>query len=91
MTAIRITEAEIIDALASAAAGAMPDDAQTVQDLIATTGYSGERVRMALHAMRAQGRLVVHRVARAGIDGRAAKVPAYTILPAPTPAKRKRA
>lgn len=82
MDAVRITAAELLDALAAALPGEGPANARTVQEIIRDTGLSPGRVRIALQSMQAAGRLELHRVTRPGIDGRAARVPAYTIRPA---------
>lgn len=80
MASIAITQAELLDALAKAAQGNAPEDAKTVHELT-TPAISVRRVRESLRILQAQGRLQVHRVTRTALDGRAALVPAYTILP----------
>lgn len=85
---VRITEAEILDALAAAAPGNGPEDARTLGELRAETGLSRERLLAALHACRKAGRLVVHQVYRETLLGRRARVPAYTITPSTTKKKR---
>lgn len=77
-----ITEAELLDALLAATSGTEPEDARTAREMAAAHGIAASRVNKALRALHAQGRLQAHWVTRTGIDGRAAKVPAYTILPA---------
>lgn len=76
-----ITEAEILEALALV--GNAPDDARTVQEMVAATGYDERKIRRALQVFHAAGRLTAHRVHRAAIDGRNSVVAAYTIAPAP--------
>lgn len=88
MSGIRITEAELLDALAQANVGDGPEDARTLNELIAEHKISRERMLAALHVCRAQGRLVVHQVYRESLLGRRAPVPAYTVLPR-VPRKRK--
>lgn len=80
MARVEITQAELLDALATASAE--PEDARTLAELSAETGLSERKTRAALHALNAAQRLVVHRVTRMALDGRNATVPAYTILPA---------
>lgn len=80
MARIVITESELLDALSTASKE--PEDARTIGELMTETGLSQKRVRAALHAFNSKQRLVVHRVTRTALDGRAASVPAYTILPA---------
>lgn len=87
MAPIAITTAELLDALASASQG--PEHARTMLEIAAETGISPKRVRDALRAYEAQGRLSVHRVSRKAIDGRAATVPAYSILPPQKAGKRR--
>lgn len=80
--AISVNEAELLDALAKAAAGSAPEDARTVQELAAAAGVSKGKVADTLRLFQAQGRLGIHRVPRARLDGQVQPVPAYTILPA---------
>lgn len=77
---IRITESEVLSALADAI-GHGETDAQTVEDLMDSTGLSRQSVRRALHHYQKQGRLAVHKVLRPAIDGRQCYRPGYTILP----------
>jgi hypothetical protein len=76
-----ITQAELLEALASAVKGTAPEDAKTVQQLAAETNMAVWQVQKALRALHAQKRLQCYRVPFVGIDGRHGKVPAYTILP----------
>jgi predicted transcriptional regulator len=80
MARVTITQAELLDALATASVE--PEDARTLAEISAETGVAEKRCRDALHALNAAKRLVVHRVTRIALDGRRATVPAYTILPA---------
>ena len=81
-TIVRITEAEILNALAAAASGNAPSEAKTMTELQDETGVSPLKVQRALKEYQKQGRLAAHRVQRAAIDGTLRWVPAYTILPA---------
>lgn len=87
METMRITESEIMAALAAAAAGDAPDEARTSQEMATAAGVSVRHVVAALKLFQAQGRLHVHRVMRMALDGRRATVAGYTITPA---AKRKK-
>lgn len=78
---LSITQNEILDALAKAARGNAPADARTMLELVATTTVRRDRLLTALKLIAAQDRLMVHQVTRTALDGRQAKVPAYTILP----------
>lgn len=78
---MKITEAELFDALAAVTAA--PDDARTVRELADATGVSTTRTKAALQRLAAAGRLQVHRVTRVRIDGQSQLVPAYTIRGAP--------
>ena len=84
MTAMNIviTENEIVAALAEAARGSTPDEARTVTEMSASTGFGTEKVRKALKQVQATGRLTVHQVKRVALDGALRTAPAYTILPA---------
>lgn len=80
MARIVITQAELLDALATGSTD--PEDAHTLVEIAAQTGLTQPRTLQALHALKAAGRLIPHRVKRPALDGRIATVPAYTILPA---------
>ena len=80
---IRITESELIDALAAAASGDAPEEAKTAQELATETGVVLSTTQKALRALFQQGRLQTYRVRRIGMDGRNTLVPAYTITPHP--------
>lgn len=77
---VRITEAELLDALTSASEA--PADAMTAVELCAATGISNLLLKRALKRLASDGRLLSHRVKRTRIDGMVTSVPAYTILPA---------
>lgn len=77
-----ITEAEILEALANAAAGSAPSEAKTMTELADEAGVTSLKVQRALKHYQKQGRLASHRVQREAIDGTFRWVPAYTILPA---------
>lgn len=78
---VAITQAELLDALLTATQGAGPDDARTVQELVAESGLPAARVRQALQRLNAAGRLQPHRVRRPDLSGREQWVPAYTVRP----------
>lgn len=86
MAAVTVTQAELLDALAEAMQGAAPSDAMTVGEMASAKGIHAGRIRKALQQLKADGRLVVHRVTRLDIGDRPQQVMAYTILPA----KKKR-
>lgn len=81
MAAVSVTQGELLAALATAIEGVAPEDARTAIELSAEAGIGLPRIRVALALLQAQGRLQLHHVRRPAIDGRMAKVPAYTILP----------
>lgn len=83
---IMVTEADLLEALVTASTA--PEDARTVQELMAETGLSKFRVRAALIALKAAGRLRAHQVTREALDGRQRVAPAYTILPKARPKKK---
>ena len=80
MARIAITQAELLDALSTASLE--PEDAMTLRELCVEFSLAEARMRRALHALAKQSRLRAHQVTRSALDGRQAKVPAYTILPA---------
>lgn len=88
MAVMRITDAEILDAIAEATRGEGPEEAQTVPEMARATGVTRDRVRDALALFKVQGRLGIHKVRREALDGRNALVVAYTV--APTRAKHKK-
>lgn len=79
--AISITENELLDALAAAVGDKGPEEAQTQEEIARTTNINVKRVRLAMKELQSQGRLVVHRVMRARLDGVLVPVTAYTIKP----------
>jgi hypothetical protein len=82
MASLTITEAELLDALAQSVSGTAPENAQTISEMMAATGLGEKRMRRALAALKATGRLQAHSVPRESLDGRPIRVPAFTILPA---------
>lgn len=76
---IIVTEADLLDALATASTA--PEDAKTAHEMARETGLALWAVQKALRALHAEGRLRAHRKPHVGIDGRRGLVPAYTILP----------
>lgn len=79
--AIRVTEADLLDALAAASKGTAPSDARTAQEMADAAGITAPRVRKALRQLQAQGRLATHHVRRLDLSGRPQTLPGYTILP----------
>jgi hypothetical protein len=86
MARLIVTEADLLDALATASTA--PEDARTAQELATSHGVVLSRVQKALRALHVQGRLQCHHKQTVYMDGRRGRVPAYTILPAPK-AKRR--
>lgn len=84
---MRITEAEVLDALAAAAAHTTPEDARTVEEMATEIGVAHCTIQRALKVFQRAGRLQVHHRRNVRLDGRPCLTPAYTIKPAP---KRKR-
>lgn len=78
MAVVSITESELLEALAVSQQPG-EEGARTVQEMVADSGLSDERIRKAIRAFQAQGRLTVYRVRRAAIDGSLRVVPAYSI------------
>lgn len=86
---VRITEAEIREALAVERSGrAAPKDARTVQELVELTGRARTQVTAALRRLKRAGRLVVHQVHRPRLDDQVQLVPAYTLKPEPRKKRR---
>lgn len=80
MTRLTVTTAELLDALVdSAKANAGPDDARTMNELMAEYRIPRDRMRNALRALREEKRLTVHMVVRESLIGVYTKVPAYII------------
>jgi transcription initiation factor IIE alpha subunit len=78
---VKITEQELIDALALAVGNRGPEEAQTQEEIARASGINVKRVRDAMRGLQAQGRLVVHRVMRPRLDGVLVPVTAFTIRP----------
>lgn len=76
---IRVTEADLLAALETASDA--PEDARTVLEIREATGIGEKRLRRAMTALRDEGRLMLHKVVRRALDGKAIMVPAYTIAP----------
>lgn len=75
----RITEAELLEALARATTSDAPSDARTGPELQKAMGVGEKKLRAALKALAAEGRLQIHRVLRQSVDGRTVPVQGYTI------------
>lgn len=88
-TSVRVSEQDLLDALAASIQGHAPADAKTTSELVDETGIARTTLVEALRALHKQGRLVPHQVKRMGFDGKLKPVPAYTILPPPKAAKKK--
>lgn len=82
MASMKISEGELLDALARATTGEGPDDAKTLNEWSAAFGISPLRMKRAFHVLHSEGRLLAHRVRRPRMDGLMTLVSAYTILPA---------
>lgn len=80
-TLLKISESELLDALAAAAVGSSPEEAKTAGELAEAFGLSHPAARKALAVLKKQGRLQVHTVSREGIDGRLSRIAGYTIAP----------
>lgn len=81
MTRIEITETDILEALADSVSGTGPEGAKTTTEMASETGLSHVRIIKALHVVKGEGRLVVHRVLRRSLDGKLKPTSAYTIAP----------
>ncbi len=81
MASVKISEADILDAIAAAVGGSAPADARTTDELCAEFHCGPERMRRYLRLMHAAGRLVVHRIARRTFNGTMGLSTAYTVLP----------
>lgn len=78
-----ITTTEILDALAAATQRAPnPDDAYTVPELCAATGWTPHMTRRYLAQLKDAGRLQVVMLARERLDGKPCTSPGYRIRPA---------
>lgn len=74
-----ITQSEILEALAKATEA--PDDAMTSQEIRDFTGFGKDTVGRMLRDLSKEGRLTVHHVVRRALDGRAQRIPAYSVTP----------
>ena len=77
-----ITEADLLEALATAVPGKGPDEARTTREIMRETGLGEHSVQRGLRILSECGRLGVHRVTRRSFDGRWVQVQGYTVLPA---------
>jgi hypothetical protein len=80
MPSVTISQQELLDALAAATQA--PEDAMTAEEIAAFANCSTGKVHQCLKAFARDGRLQLHQTIRRRIDGRAQKVPAYSIVPA---------
>ena len=85
---MKITESELLEALARSMTGVGDVDARTGPEISEATGIPVQRVRTALKRAQTDGRLNTHRVVRRSISGAQMIVVGYTITPAK---KQKRA
>lgn len=77
---LSISEHELLDALAGAMAESNgPEEAKTVNELMAEKNMARVKVMMALRVLDRQGRLACFRVKRRALDGVDRFVPAYTV------------
>lgn len=79
MESVRVTEAELIEALRAASAPDSPADALTMQQIIGATGWGEKRARRHLHALVASGDAEVVSVQRTNLIGVLVTVPAYRL------------
>lgn len=79
---MKISEAELLDALALAAPGQAPENARTCAELAALAGLGDNAIQERIRKLHAQGRVVVHKVYRPNVAGVMVQKPAYTFLPA---------
>lgn len=75
-----ITEAELLEALATSRRD--PAGAKTIREMMRETGFGKTKVVLGLRLLWEAGRVRVHQVQRASLDGKTRPVPAYTLLPA---------
>lgn len=87
MSAVKITETELLAELAATMQRPGPEYALTANEIQDATGWGRDRILRVLKLFASAGRLNVHRVKRESILGIVTTVPAYTVAPAP---KRKR-
>jgi hypothetical protein len=81
-SAVKVTETEILEALAAAMEQKGPEGARTMAELQQATGQTAGKITVGLKSLQAQGRLRVHRTFRMAIDGTRRISPAYEVLPA---------
>lgn len=89
MTRIVLTEADLLGAIAAAESVA-PENACTAQEIETAIGMSRQHVCKKLRALHAAGRLQLHRIMRVNIAGRTQWVPAYSVVPAQKPARKRK-
>lgn len=80
MVPVKITQQELLDALATA--NVAPSEARTVAELVALTGWNKKRIWDAIGKLAMQDRIMSYQVSRPAIDGSNRMSPAYAILPA---------
>lgn len=86
-----ITEAEILKALHDASRQTeRPDGFSTIAELVQATGWPDSKVRRAMSAAKAQGRLLVKRAMRETLSGTLHPVPVYRITPPVAKGKARR-
>lgn len=79
----RISEAELLEALAASVPGTAPENARTTAELAGDTGIGIARIRAALKQHEREGRLVTHRVLRPRLGGGHAWTAAFTVRAKP--------
>jgi DNA-binding GntR family transcriptional regulator len=78
---MKITQDDLLDALRHALEAPNAGDAPTVNELQVTMGCGSAKVRRALKALAAQGRLEVVQVRRTSLTGIGILCPGYRIKP----------
>jgi hypothetical protein len=76
-----ISEAELLEALASSLHSKGPDEAETALGISDRTGFSYKAVRKALAILAGQGRLRRHTILKETLDGRTTPVIGFTVVP----------
>jgi hypothetical protein len=76
---ITITESDVLAAIV--AVSEAPEDARTMVEIAAASGWSRGKVRQDMEKLNREGRVLVHRVVRRKLDGGTQIVPAYTLAP----------
>ena len=76
---MRVTTDDLLDALRDALTVKPGDDAPTSLELQAATGLAERKLRRALAAVQAEGRLEVVMVRRVDLAGRVQSVPGYRL------------